>query len=39
MDNYMINGKKATDEEYNSEKEKQDLKNNVEWHEFSLTEP
>lgn len=39
MDNYMINGKKATDEEYNSEKEKQDLKNNVGWHEFSLTEP
>ena len=33
----MINGKKATQEEYNAEKENQDLKNNVEWHEYPIS--
>ena len=37
MDNFMINGKKATQEEYNAEKENQDLKNNVEWHEYPIS--
>lgn len=37
MDNFMINGKKATQEEYNAEKEKQNLKNNVEWHEYPIS--
>ena len=37
MDNFMINGKKATQEEYNAEKENQDLKNNVEWHECPIS--
>ena len=37
MDNFFINGKKATQEEYNAEKEKQDLKNNVEWHEYPIS--
>ena len=37
MDNFMINGQKATQEEYNVEKEKQDLKNNVEWHEYPVS--
>lgn len=37
MDNFMINGKKVTQEEYNVEKEKQDLKNNVEWHEYPVS--
>ena len=37
MDNFMISGKKATQEEYNAEKENQDLKNNVEWHEYPIS--
>ena len=37
MDNFMINGKKATQEEYNAEMEKQDLKSNVEWHEYPIS--
>ena len=36
MDHFMINGKKATQEEYNAEKEKQDIKTNVEWHEYPI---
>ena len=37
MDNFMINGKKVTQEEYNAEMEKQDLKSNVEWHEYPVS--
>ena len=37
MDHFMINGKKVTQEEYNAEKEKQDLKTNVEWHEYPIS--
>ena len=37
MDNFMINGKKVTQEEYNAEKENQDLKSNVEWHEYPIS--
>ena len=37
MDHFMINGKKATQEEYNAEKEKQDLKSNVQWHEYPIS--
>ena len=37
MDNFMINGKKVTQEEYNAEKENQDLKTNVEWHEYPIS--
>ncbi len=38
MDNFMINGKKATQEEYNTEMENQGLKNNVEWHEYPISQ-
>lgn len=31
MNSFMIDGKQVTEEEYNTEKEKQDLKNDVEW--------
>ena len=37
MNNFMINGKKVTQEEYNAEKENQDLKNDVEWHEYPIS--
>ena len=37
MDNFMINGKKVTQEEYNAEKENQDLKSNVQWHEYPIS--
>lgn len=37
MDSFMINGKKATQEEYNAEREKQDQKDNVEWQEYSIS--
>ena len=37
MDNFMINGKKVTQEEYNAEMEKQELKSNVEWHEYPIS--
>ena len=37
MDDFAINGKKVTQEEYNAEKEKQDLKSNVKWHEYPIS--
>ena len=37
MNNFMINGKKVTQEEYNAEKENQDLKSNVQWHEYPIS--
>lgn len=37
MDHFMINGKKVTQEEYNAEKENQDLKSNVQWHEYPIS--
>ena len=37
MNNFMINGKKVTQEEYNAEKENQNLKNDVEWHEYPIS--
>ena len=37
MDNFMINGKKVAQEEYNAEKENQDLKNDVEWHAYPIS--
>ena len=37
MNNFMINGKKVTQEEYNAEKENQDLKNDVKWHEYPIS--
>lgn len=37
MDNFMMNGKKVTQEEYYAEKEKQDLKSDVEWHAYPIS--